>query len=150
MARDWVKFPELRNSELEIYYMQSPHKQILGNFRAKCVKVIDGDTIRVRWDRRDFDFPVRFWGTDAPELNQEGGSESQSWLESVILDEEIEILIDPDNRVGKFGRILGTIMSRGMNINEDSIRQGWATSFDDRNEGELPILAKELALEKWF
>ena len=28
-------------------------------YSAKLVRVVDGDTIRVEWSERDFDFPVR-------------------------------------------------------------------------------------------
>jgi endonuclease YncB( thermonuclease family) len=143
---DFVLFPELTNSQMEFYYLQSPHKQILYDFRAEVVKVIDGDTIRVKWSERDFDFPVRFLGTNAPEMN-EGGEESKSWLENMILEKEVEILIDPKQRVGKWGRILGTIYQGGLNINDMSIMLGMATSFENRNEGKLPNIHQ--VIPKW-
>ena len=76
---DFKTFPELTNSQMQIYYFQSPHKQIIEPFMAKVVKVTDGDTIRVLWDERDFTFPVRFAELAAPELDERGGPESQSW-----------------------------------------------------------------------
>ena len=140
MARDWVAWPELRNRELEFYYFQSPHKQITADFRAKVVKVHDADTITVDWYERDFIFPVRLLGTNAPELSEDGGHEAQKWLEGLLLNEEVEILINPRQRVGKWGRILGTIIHKGININEESIREGWATTFEARREGKIPRL----------
>lgn len=134
---DFKRFPELTNRQMDIYYLASPHKQITENFRAKVVKVIDGDTIKVNWSERDFDFPIRFLGTNAPEMS-EGGEESRNWLEAQLLNEEVDIAIDSNQRVGKWGRLLGVIYHRGMNINEDSIRTGHATSFDDRLEGTIP------------
>lgn len=150
MARDWINFPELRNSEISELYFESPHKQIFEDFFAICVKVIDGDTIRLRWDERDFDFPLRMLGTDAPEMNEEGGEESQKWLEDLILNEKVMIVIDRNQRVGKFGRLLGNVFHRGINLNEDSIRSGFAKPFDQRNEAKLPDLNKELRIENWL
>ena len=143
MARDWIKFPELRNSELDLYW-ESPHKQIFENFTATVSKVIDGDTIRVIWDERDFDFPVRFLGTNSPEMNEDGGEESRNWLRDIILGEEVDILINPKQRVGKFGRILGTIIHDGINMNEDIIRTGHATTFELRNAGKIPDIDRLL------
>lgn len=142
---DFKRFPELANRQMDIYYLQSPHKQILADFRAKCVKVVDGDTIRVKWAERAFEFPVRLIDTNAPEMNEKGGERSKSWLETQILGEEIDILINPKIRVGKWGRLLGTIFHRGMNINELSIINGMATPFEDRNEGQIPGVDSWLA-----
>lgn len=143
MPHDFNRFPELTNSQMNVYYFESPHKQILEDFRATVVKVHDGDTITLRTDFRDFDFPLRFLNTNAPEMS-EGGQEAKSWLEDKILNEEVEILIDKNQRVGKWGRLLGQVFHRGMNVNEESIRAGKATSFDDREEGMLPDLNKML------
>jgi len=143
MPHDFNRFPELTNSQMNVYYFESPHKQILEDFRATVVKVHDGDTITLRTDFRDFDFPLRFLNTNAPEMS-EGGQEAKSWLEDKILNEEVEILIDKRQRVGKWGRLLGQVFHRGMNVNEESIRAGKATSFDDREEGMLPDLNKML------
>lgn len=142
MAHDFKNFPELSNSQMEMYYFQSPHIQITADFRAKVEKVVDGDTIRVSCDFRDFTFPIRFLDTNAPEMN-EGGEESKSWLKNQIEKEEVEILIDKTNRVGKYGRLLGIIFHNGLNINEQSIRAGMATTFENRKEGIVPELKLE-------
>ena len=147
---DFKRFPELANSQMDLYYFESPHKQIVADFRATVVKVHDGDTITLRTEFRDFDFPLRFLDTNAPELSEPGGLESKDWLKSKIEGLEVEILIDPDQRVGKFGRLLGKVLSGGMNINEESILTGKATTFEGRRESQLPDLNKELSMEQWF
>lgn len=146
MAHDFIRFPELTNSQLDFYYWDSPHKQILEDFEATVVKVHDGDTITVRWEERDFDFPVRFLDTNAPEMNEEGGEEARDFLSGIILNAEIEILINKRQRVGKWGRILGTIMHFGTNINDFMIDQGFSTSFENREEGKIPDINKELKI----
>lgn len=152
MPHDFKNFPELANSQFDLYYWESPHKQITEDFRARVVKVHDGDTITVRTDFRDFDFPIRMLDTDAPELNEPGGHRSKSWLESLILNEDVEILINPNERVGKWGRLLGTIFHKGLNLNEESIRAGMAVPFEQRREGQIPNFNKEIiknAVEFW-
>ena len=150
MTHNFKTHPELTNSQMQLYYFESPHKQITEDFRAKVVKIHDGDTITLRTDFRDFDFPLRFLDTNAPELNEEGGHESRDWLSDKILNKEVDILIDKKNRVGKWGRLLGSVFFSGMNINKESIVMGQSTSFENRNEGKLPIMNKELNMSKWF
>jgi len=137
MAHDFERFPELANSQMDVYYWNSPHKQILEDFRAKVVKVHDGDTIRLRVDFRNFDFPLRFLDIDAPEMNA-GGKESRDWLRDRILNQDVDILIDRHQRVGKWGRLLGKVFFGGMDIGEEMMGLGMATSFENRREGEIP------------
>ena len=146
---NFIEFPELPNSQMQLYYFQSPHKQILEDFRAKVIRVIDGDTVILRTNFRNFDFPLRMLGIDAPEIN-EGVEESKRWLENIILNKEVDILMDEKQRVGKWGRLLGVIMSQGMNINEEAIRDFKAIKFEKQNEFELPDINKELDINKWL
>lgn len=134
MTHDFKNFPELTNRQMQFYYFDSPHKQITEDFTAKVVKVTDGDTIRVLWEERNFNFPIRFINTAAPELDEEGGKEAQSWLEKEILGEEVNILIDTNNRVEKWGRLLGEIIHLGININQVSIDAGYAIAWDDMEQ----------------
>jgi len=138
MAHDFDAFPELTNPQMQMYYFQSPHKQIVADFRAKVIKVTDGDTIRVSAPFRDFDFPVRIAAIAAPELNEEGGVDSRDWLKSRIEGLEIEIIIDRDNRVGRFGRLIGRVMSFGLDIGEQSLLAGKSVPFNQRRDSGLP------------
>ena len=130
MAHDFKKYPELTNSQMEFYYWDSPHKQIVEGFPAKVVKITDGDTVRVTWSERNFDFPVRMLHIDAPEIG-EGGRTSKQWLANRILGEEVYVIIDPKQRVGKWGRILGEIIFGGVNINEESMTMGLSNVFGE-------------------
>ena len=126
---DFKRFPELANSQVDFYYWDSPHKQIFENFNCKVIHVTDGDTIKVEWDERDFHFPVRMLHIDALEL-EEGGRQSRDWLKERIEGEEVEILINPKQRVGKWGRILGQVIHQGVNINEESMTTGHSIPFE--------------------
>ena len=130
MPHDFKLFPELTNSQLQFYYFESPHRQITEDFWGEVVDVHDGDTIKVKWSERKKPIVVRLLGIAAAELDEVGGKESQSWLEEQILGEYLQIKIDPKLRVGKWGRILGTIISFGMNINQTSIENGYSEVFE--------------------
>ena len=58
--------------------------------------------------------------------------------------------INFDNRVGKFGRLIGEVVFRGINMNDDLVRNGLATPFGRRREGLLPLINKEFNLKQWF
>ena len=128
---DFKRFPELTNSQMQIHYFQSPHKQILEPITARVVKVTDGDTIRVEWSERDFDFPVRMADIAAAELDEKGGPESQSWLEKQILEEEVTI-IPTKSRVEKWGRLLANVLFFGRDMSQESIAAGHAASWQGR------------------
>ena len=147
---DYKKFPELTNKQLEILRFSSPHFQITEDFTAKVSKVHDGDTITLEMDRRDFPFPLRLLDIDAPELNQEGGHEVQAWLEGQILGEKVEIKIDAKQRVGKYGRLLGKVIHRGMNLNETMLGMGMVKTFDRRDEGQIPRFDKLMQEGKFY
>ena len=136
---DFKRFPELTNAQMGLYYFDSPHKQIAEDFWAKVVRVKDGDTIQVKTDFRNFDFPIRFSNILAAELNEKGGIESQKWLSSQILNEEVEIIVNPKNRVEKWGRLLGQVRHRGFDIGELSIQNNKSTNLEEQKD-PLPEL----------
>ena len=136
-GHDFKNFPELTDRQMQIYYFESPHKQITRNFEAKVTKVIDGDTIRVKTTFRDFDFKVRLADIAAPEVKERGGKESKRWLEKAINNQTVYVLINPDNRVGKWGRLLGNIFHAGFNINEESVNRGYSVAWEDRDKTPL-------------
>ncbi len=128
MAHDFKLFPELTNNQMLIYYFDSPHKQIVEPFLAEVVKVTDGDTIRVLWQERDFNFPVRMAELAAPELDERGGLDSQKFLSNEILGEEV--LINPTKlRVEKWGRLLANVIFLGLDMSAHVINNGHAISW---------------------
>tara|TARA_Y100000310_G_scaffold76543_2_gene73043 strand:- start:1037 stop:1489 length:453 start_codon:yes stop_codon:yes gene_type:complete len=144
------EFPELTNNQMAEEYFNSPHKQIVEDFRGKVEKVHDGDTVTLSTDFRDFKFPMRLIKIDAPELNAEGGSRSRDYLKELIEGKEVDILIDPKKRTEKWGRLLGDIVAGGNTISEDMVRSGFALPFNRRREAEFPDINKEMDINKWF
>ena len=149
MEHDYKRYPELTNKQLETERFLSPHVQIEEDFIADVVKVHDGDTITLKTEFRDFNFPLRFLGIDAPEMNA-GGDVARDWLKNKILNESVQILIDKYNRVGKYGRLLGRVIYRGMDVGEEEIAQGLAFPFSRRREGEIPSINKEFNIKQWL
>lgn len=136
-GHDFKNFPELTNNQMSFYYFDSPHKQIMEGFIGEVTDVHDGDTIKIKTDFRDFDTRVRFSNIAAAELDEEGGKASQAWLKQRILGKEVYIKIDPKNRVGKWGRILGTIIEGGSDVGLESIMEGHSVDWDQRKAGGL-------------
>ena len=149
MPHNFKAFPELTNNQMNELYMESPHKQIFENFKAKVKKVRDGDTIVLEWEERDFAFPLRVKDIDAPELNVEGGHEAKAYLQELIEGEEVEIIIDRNNRVEKWGRLLGDISFNGTLVSEDMQRMGFAIPFNRRREGLIEHVEKIFNMKKW-
>ena len=145
MVHDFDAFPELTNSQLDFYYFESPHKQITEDFSAKVVRVIDGDTVQLLWGERDFEFPLRMLDINAPELS-EGGQEARDFLKDRLEGKTVDIVINENNRVGRFGRILGEIMEGGINMGDIMLQLGLAKKFDDK-----PFdINRELNIKKWL
>lgn len=146
---DYTNFPELTNTQLEVLRFTSPHHQITEDFDALVVKVHDGDTITLRTSFRDFDFPLRFLDIDAPELS-EGGQEARDFVKGRIEGENVRVLIDRNQRVGKYGRLLGKVLHMGTIVSEDLLRLGLTQEFGKKDAHKLPKLDKIFRMEQWF
>lgn len=144
MTHDFKKNPELTNSQMETMYFSSPHRQITEGFEATVTKVVDGDTIKVMWSERDFEFPVRMLRVNAPEMSEPGGQRSKDWLKTQIEGKKIWINVDPKNRVGKYGRLLGEFILGGVDLNDMAVQMGYAQELSSAECGALPDLDKLL------
>lgn len=141
---DFKLWPELTNSQMQVYYFESPHQQITEDFTATIEKVHDGDTVTVSCDFRDFVFPIRISNLAAPELNEENGRASQIWLESRLLGLEVDVVLSKQ-RVEKWGRLLADIRESGDLMSEAVVRAGHGVPWSERNNVPFMNLEKELA-----
>jgi len=146
---DYKAFPELSNSQLEVLQFSSPHTQITEDFNALVVKVHDGDTVTLETGFRDFTFPLRMLDIDAPELS-EGGHEARDWLKAKLEGKDVQIQIDKNNRVGKYGRLLGRIIYNGMDISQEELHLGLVKPFGFKKEGEVPTADKIFSMKQWL
>ena len=149
VEHDYKNYPELTNAQIEEFGINSPHKQIMEDFSATVVKVHDGDTVILKTDFRDFQFPLRLLNIDAPEMS-EGGEEARDWLREQVMNDDVQIVMDKRQRVGKYGRLLGKLISRGLDMGEAEIRLGLAVPFGKKNEGQPQDINKIFRLDQWF
>jgi len=91
---------------------------------------------------RDFPFQVRFANSAAPELSEKGGRESRDWLKNQIEGKLVYITIDPNNRVEKWGRLLGLVSRLGIDMGEASHMFGFSVPWISRKDGKIET-------EKW-
>lgn len=138
---DYKEYPELTNRQISDFGFSSPHVQYTEDFEATVVKVVDGDTVRLASSSRDFHFPLRLLNIDAPEMN-EGGEEAKEWLTKRILGEDVKILIDKNQRVGKYGRLLGRIFHMGMDVSEEMLQLGLVVIFGMKDAHKIPDINK--------
>lgn len=73
----------------------------IGKIKAKCVDVIDGDTIFVRWG--SIGFEVRVWGCNAYERNTKQGKIAKDYTEQAILNQKVRLGLHEGQQDG-YGR----------------------------------------------
>ena len=115
-------------------------KDNLYHYRAKVLRVVDGDTVDVMLElgfNVSLKERVRLYGIDAYESRTRDLEEKArglkakdfvvEWTEDHA--DEIVIVTRIDKR-GKYGRVLGTIMTEsGENLNELMIKEGHAVEY---------------------
>ncbi len=149
VEHDYKKYPELTNRQIDEFGFESPHKQITEDFAATVAKVHDGDTVTLDTDFRDFQFPLRLINIDAPEMS-EGGEEARDWLRGQVLGQDVDVKINRFKRVGKYGRLLGRLVSGGLDMGEAQLRLGFSQLFGMKKQAEPPDINKIFRLEQWF
>ena len=91
---------------------------------AQVVSVTDGDTIRVLLPDETNE-PVRLIGIDAPEDGSILDQEATSYLEELVLGEEVRLVVDVSDR-DRFGRLLRYVYVDELFVNEEMVRAGLA------------------------
>lgn len=115
-------------------------------YRAKVLKVVDGDTIDVDIDL-GFDMwyknqSVRLAGIDTPESRTTDKEErirgllsKQKVLELCPKDSIIVVKTEIGKEKEKFGRILGTVVNGdGVNINQYLIENNYAVAYEGKSK----------------
>ncbi|WP_274967890.1 thermonuclease family protein [Succinimonas amylolytica] len=87
-------------------------------------RVLDGDTIDC--SKTKGLYRIRLRSIDAPEKSQPWGKASGKNLRHHILGQKVRIDI---NGTDRYGRYLGTIYLRGININGVQVREGMAWAY---------------------
>lgn len=90
---------------------------------ARVSKVLDGDTFTLSGESRR----IRVWGLDAPEWDQQGGSNATATLRGLISGKALRCnVVDID----RYGRLVGQcFLPDGRDIAAAMIRSGAATEY---------------------
>ena len=90
---------------------------------ARVSKILDGDTFTLSGESRR----IRVWGLDAPEWDQQGGSNATATLRSLISGKTLRCnVLDID----RYGRLVGQcFLLDGRDIAAEMIRSGAATEY---------------------
>ena len=88
------------------------------SFKARVVKIIDGNTLEVLDQQENETYRVMVAGVDAPELEQEYGVEARDYLESRTLGKKVNVELIGKDRKGnkqaviklKNGQFLGAML----------------------------------------
>jgi len=90
-------------------------------FSADVVKVIDGDTLEVRYQGRKL--RVRLFGIDAPEWQQEFSHQAKEFTRQRVEGQRVELR---SKDWDKYGRLVAVVHVGGDSLNEELLREGLA------------------------
>ena len=91
----------------------------------KIKRVVDGDTVHVFY--QDEVYKIRLTEIDAPERDQPYGSNSTEYLKSLLKEGMVDVDISGTDR---YGRKLGRLYWRGIDINRELVSAGYAWVYD--------------------
>jgi micrococcal nuclease len=103
-----------------------------GSDQARVVRVVDGDTIRVRI--RGIEEPVRYIGIDTPESVKPGSpvecfaKRASAFNARLVEGERVRLVTDAEPR-DRYGRLLAYVYRArdGLFVNAELVRRGYAT-----------------------
>ena len=107
------------------------------------VRVIDGDTVEIKYnDGRQSD-RIRLGGIDAPESAQEYGLQSKTALQSCVDNGNVNIRYQEKD---KYGRLLGIVMAGETDCNYVQVQKGAAWHYKQYSKGQPKGSAQTYAM----
>lgn len=103
----------------------------LYNYKATVLKVIDGDTVKLKIDLGyciEWISNCRLAGINAPEISTEEGVKAKAYLSSILLS-NTELLIN-SRKLDKYGRPVVELYFNGISINKKLVADGYAVKYD--------------------
>jgi micrococcal nuclease len=94
-----------------------------GGVAARLVRVIDGDSLRVRCGGATLE--VRLIGVDAPEYRQEYSRKARDFTRNFCRGKPLRLEFDRDRR-DRYGRTLAYVWADGVMLNRELVRAGLA------------------------
>lgn len=108
-------------------------------YKAKCIKVIDGDTIDVDIDlgfNTHFQTRVRLAGIDTPELRavnpleRQAAQQIRNYVKAAIEGRDIILKTYKDPSEDKYGRYLAMVYINEQNMNNSLVEMKYAKEYD--------------------
>lgn len=107
------------------------------------VRVIDGDTVEVKYNDGRKSDRIRLVGIDAPESSQTFGSESKNTLQNCVDNGNVNIRWQEQDR---YGRLLGIVMSGNTDCNYVQVQKGAAWHYKQYSKGQPKGSAQTYAM----
>lgn len=115
-----------------------PGEQVL---RGRVVKVSDGDTLTVL-DAHRQEHKIRLDTIDAPESKQDFGQKAKQALNAWVAQKDVEVRY---TKRDQYGRILGTVLLNGADINLHLVREGYAWIYLNKTKKQVYQQALQVA-----
>ncbi len=96
---------------------------------GSCVRVVDGDTLRVVRDGDEAACVVRVWGIDAVETKQELGAEAQAYLEKYVLGKRVEVR--EKQKRDRYGRVVAQVRVGKRSVALTMLLGGYAWWYEE-------------------
>jgi len=90
---------------------------------AHVVRVVDGDTIKVSLNGREWS--VRYIGMNTPEKNQVCGDAATQANAALVADQEV-VMVKDVSETDRYGRLLRYVYVNDVFVNAELVRQGYA------------------------
>ena len=110
---------------------------------VELLRVVDGDTIEVRWRGRTE--RVRLLRINTPERGAHGYDESTRALEQLLRDGDLQLEFEHPGRPerDKYDRLLAYVLAGGSNTNAEMVRLGWTRFWTRYGAGRHADLFRE-------
>lgn len=113
---------------------------------CELVRVVDGDTIVVRW--RGAEERVRLLRVDTPERGARGYRESTDFLSNFLTGKRIELEFEEAAPArDAMGRLLAYVLADGVNANVEIVRAGWSLFWTKYGRGRYADLLEKAEAE---
>lgn len=107
------------------------------------VRVIDGDTVEIKYNDGRKSDRIRLVGIDAPESSQAFGLESKNALQNCVDNGNVNIRWQEQDR---YGRLLGVVMSGNTDCNYVQVQKGAAWHYKQYSKGQPKGSAQTYAM----
>jgi endonuclease YncB( thermonuclease family) len=124
--------------------MARPPSEAHDGMTAKCVKVVDGDTLIVECDRHRM--TVDLEGVDAPELGQPWGREVRSFVRKMVRGEAVEIVVTARGEHTATARV----KVDGQDLSRLLAERGLAWATDHGELEALSLKARDIPCGLWM